>query len=55
MKLVAYVVFFESWSALAAFESNEDMVQFANNLNLNQKSTSTLVASFTGATIATHR
>ena len=48
-----YVAFFESWSALAAFESNEDMVQFANNLNSNPDSTSTLITSFTGTTIAT--
>jgi hypothetical protein len=50
-----YVMFFESWSALAAFESNEDMVQFANSLNSNPDTTSTLVSSFTGTTIATYK
>ena len=50
-----YVALFESWSALAAFESNEDMVQFANNLNSNPDSTSTLVTSYTGTTIATYK
>ena len=55
MKLVTYVVFFESWSALAAFEGNEDMVQFANNLHLNQNSKSTLGASFTVVTIAAQK
>ena len=48
-------MFFESWSALAAFESNEDMVQFANSLNSNPDATSTLVSSFTGTTIATYK
>ena len=50
-----YLMLFESWSALAAFESNEDMVQFANSLNSNPDSTSTLVASFTGTTIASFK